>query len=95
MSKELKIDLGQYVVTADKHNFILNKKGVAGKDAKEPGKATLTAIGFYGCMSHLCTELVRLELRESDARALSHLIMVLRECEEIIQQIDNHKQYKI
>lgn len=92
---KLSVDIGDYKITANAYNFILNEKHVHGPESKTPGEEKLRAIGFYGSLKHLCTEAVRLKLRESDAKSVLELITALSACYELIRAIDDSKDYEL
>ena len=95
IKSKLNVDIGDYKITSNAHNFILNEKHVHGPESETPGKEKLRAIGFYGSLKQLCTEAVRLKLRESDAKSVLELIAAISACSELIRAIDNCKDYEL
>ena len=60
---------GDYYLSADSKNFILNVKKIRGEKSKTPGKVVYKEIGFYGKLLHLLDGLAKhmaLDLLTSD-----------------------------
>ncbi len=91
----IKIDLGKYVITSDEHNFILSDKVVWGDNSKTPGQERLRNHRYYVCLKHLCTAVLRLELRRSDAESIKELIAALTKLNPLIQAISEGKDYEL
>ena len=62
-----------YRMTSDSCNFILEKRGVKGKDTKTPGAETWSNIGYYGSIENLCVGLLKATTLGSEATNLSGL----------------------
>ncbi|WP_257574501.1 hypothetical protein [Hafnia alvei] len=56
----MQIEIGEYVITSDTYNLILNEKKVA-KEGKSAGEERLQSIGFYSknLHSYLCINSAR------------------------------------
>lgn len=65
----MKIDLGKYVVTADKYQFILNEKRIA----EESGNEYLSVVGYYPQLSQMVKKMFVLDIRESDIKSLQEM----------------------
>ena len=91
----IKIDLGKYVITSDDHNFILSDKIICGDNTKTPGQERLRNHKYYVCLKHLCTDVLRLELRRSDAKSIKELIAALTKLSPLIQAISEGKDYDL
>lgn len=93
--KGLKIDLGKYIITTDDHNFILSEKIICGDNTKTPGKELLSNNKYYISLKHLCTAVLQLELRRSDAKSVKELIAALTKLNSLIQAISEGKDYSL
>ena len=91
----IKIDLGKYVITSDEHSLILSDKVVWGENSKTPGQERLRNHRYYVCLKHLCTAVLRLELRKSDAKSIQDLIATLTKHSTLIQAISEGKDYDL
>lgn len=69
----MNIDIGDYVITSDALNIILNEKGVAGEKSKNPGEPTLRAIGYYTNLDHLIIGLVNRKVKASTVESIKEL----------------------
>jgi hypothetical protein len=72
----MNIDLGNYVITSDESNIILNLKRVT-KEGKNIGTAYLKPIGYYSDISSLVRKLLLLEIQSSDAKTLKDILELL------------------
>ena len=91
----IKIDLGKYVITSDDHNFILSDKTLCDDNSKTPGQERLRNHKYYISLKHLCTAVMRLELRKSDAESIKELIATLTKLSQLIQAISKGKDYEL
>ena len=68
----MNIDLGNYTITSDAQNFILNEKVVIQK-GKRVGETQLVTVGYYGSWEGLSNRMLQVELSKSDATQLSEI----------------------
>lgn len=94
-NSDFRIDIDNYAITANSYNFILNEVTHTGPKTNEPGKEFLAVKGFYGSLSVLLTELLRLKLRKSGAKSIQDLLDALHRSDELIAKINDFKHYRI
>ncbi len=87
MKKGLRIDLGDFLITADEHNFILSEKSVWGEGSQHAGQDRLYNQQFFPCLKHCCTEVLRRRLRKCDAVSVQELLDVLSRLSALIREI--------
>ena len=68
----MRIDLGNYVVTSDEFNIILNSKHIT-KEGKRVGTEYLKPIGYYTSFHNLFQKLLTVEITKSDLTAIQDL----------------------
>lgn len=68
----MRIDLGDYVITSDEFNIILNSKHIT-KAGKRVGTEYLKPIGYYTSFHNLFQKLLTVELTKSDLTAIQGL----------------------
>ena len=86
MSLNIKLN-DDYKITSDPMNFILEKRGVAGKKSKTPGKTTCKNVGFYQKLSHALEGFLKHEVLASDVDSLLELAFLLRTIQADIQVV--------
>ncbi len=74
----LQIDIGEYRVTSDPHNYILNKRREV-KKGKTAGKVEYDSIGFFPSLKYLVAELVEVRVRGAEVKGLEELAAVVQE----------------
>ena len=68
----MRVDLGDYVITSDEFNIILNTRHVT-KEGKRVGTEYLKPIGYYSNFYTLFQKLLTLEITKSDLTAIQDL----------------------
>lgn len=69
----MNIDLGNYIITSDSLNFILNEKKLY-KEGKHVGEEYLATVGYYPTWRGLTEKLFHLELQQADISDLTSVI---------------------
>lgn len=82
----MNIDLGDYVITSDSQNFILNEKSIISK-GKNAGKSQLVEVGYYGSWKGLSDRLLQTELLKSGATELSEIATLVQEFNDKITKL--------
>lgn len=81
----MNIDLGDYVITSDTLQFILNEKKVYGENSKHVGQSYLIPVGYYGKIPQLVDALMtRCALNLEQCSSLQALTTGLRHCTSTI-----------
>ncbi len=78
MTIEIDIGNGDYRVTSDAHNYILNKKRVA-KKGPNTGQVDYVSIGFFPSLKYLVAELVEVRVRGAEVKGLEDLAEVVQD----------------
>ena len=78
-----------YFVTADRYQFILNKRYIHEKT----GELEVERIGFYSRLSTLVERLVELELKRSEVKTVDELNHQMLELRRLIRK--NFPEFKI
>ncbi|MBT0729560.1 DUF5405 family protein [Rosenbergiella nectarea] len=85
----MKIEIENYVITADQHQFILSEKKVAQK-GKNEGQEILTTVGYFQKLSWLIQALIVKEVRQSNVESLQALEVLIKsigeKCESLLAQ---------
>ena len=68
----MRIDLGDYVITSDEFNIILNSKHVT-KEGKRVGTEYLKPLGYYNSFHALFQKLLTVELTKSELTSIQDL----------------------
>ena len=68
----MRIDLGNYVITADEFNIILNTKHVT-KEGKRIGTEYLKPVGYYTSFHSLFQKLLTVEVAKSDLESIQEI----------------------
>ena len=68
----MRIDLGDYVITADEFNIILDSKHVT-KEGKRVGTEYLKPLGYYNSFHALFQKLLTVELTKSELTSIQDL----------------------
>lgn len=68
----MEIKLGKYVITSDKHQFILNEIKTI-KEGKNAGKETMVNTYYYPRMEMLIKKLFMLEVKSDDIKSLEDM----------------------
>ena len=68
----MRVDLGDYVITSDEFNIILNTRHVT-KEGKRVGTEYLKPIGYYSNFYTLFQKLLTLEITKSDLTSIQDL----------------------
>lgn len=88
----MQIEIGEYVITSDTYNLILNEKKVA-KEGKSAGEERLQSIGFYSTISTLISALIQREVLLSDVQSLQAMQQLIEraslQCEKAFKDFDN------
>lgn len=79
----MRIKIGEYVITKDKHQFILNKEYTV-KEGKEAGETKLTALSYHPKLEQLCERLLEREI--GDVETLSELLTSIRSTRQLIKK---------
>ena len=81
----MNIDLGDYVITSDALQFILNEKKVYGENSKHCGQSYLIPVGYYGKIPQLVDALMtRCALNLEQCGNLQALITGLQQCTSMV-----------
>lgn len=84
----MRLDINdKYCITSDEKQFVVNQKGVAGEDTKNPGEETLRQIGFFETLSQCYKFLINKQIRDSDCRSFKEVISLVRELNEEIDRV--------
>ncbi|KMV67695.1 hypothetical protein AI29_12030 [bacteria symbiont BFo2 of Frankliniella occidentalis] len=73
----MKIEIGNYVITSDQHQFILSEKKIAQK-GKNEGQETLATIGYFQKLSWLIQALIVKDVRQSDVESLQAIEALIK-----------------
>lgn len=88
----MQIEIGEYVITSDTYNLILNEKKVA-KEGKSVGEERLQSIGFYSKISTLISALIQREVLLSDVQSLQAMQQLIErvslQCEKAFKDFNN------
>ncbi len=68
----LQIDIGEYRVTSDPNNYIINKKRVV-KEGRNAGDVDYDAVAFFPTLGHLVAGLVEIRVRGAEVKTLEEL----------------------
>ena len=68
----MRVDLGDYVITSDEFNIILNTKHVT-KEGKKVGTEYLKPIGYYSNFHTLFQKLLTVEITKSDLTSIQDI----------------------
>ena len=90
----IKINLNKdFRITSDPLNYILEKRGVKGEDAKNPGEEVWKPVGFYTSLSNTLEGYQKHKVRASDVDSLKGLFGLLVSIQSDIQVVrDAFKQ---
>lgn len=80
----MKTEIGNYIITSDKHQFILSEK-ITIQKGDNAGQEAVRTIGFYTKLENLADKLFHLEIDKSDAELLSDLMTVVRSTRAMIR----------
>lgn len=86
----IRLDINnKYCITSDERQFIVNQKGIAGKESKNPGVETLRPVGYFGTLSQCLKFLVNKQVLDSDCRSFKDVVSLIQKLNEEIDQVCN------
>ncbi len=80
---ELTID-DKFRITSDDRNFILERKKVAGDEAKEPGREYWTDATYHSTLQQACQKALREQISTSAACELGQVIAAIERAERTV-----------
>jgi hypothetical protein len=92
----MKIKIGNFVITSDPMNVILNEKyEKKDKEGEPTGEFGTRTIGFYRSLESACDALIEKEIKISDAENLAELVAYIQQVKtSIINDLKNFKKSK-
>jgi hypothetical protein len=81
----MKIEIGNYVITSDPMNVILNEKyEKKDKEGEPTGEHGLRSVGFHRNLENACEALMNREIKISDAENLAELVEFIHRTKRVI-----------
>lgn len=80
----MRIPIGNYLLTSDSHNIILNKVSKC-KSGKNAGKEKLETIGYYSTVEAACQGILDQAIKESAATSIRELLEDVRRARQTIE----------
>ena len=76
----MNIIIGDYRITSDSHNIILERKTIGKEGSKSEGKIVWQTEGYFPNLEYACNSLLNRKIRASEAQSIGELKQLLIEC---------------
>jgi len=81
----MKIPIGNYLITSDEMNIVLNKRKIRGKESKNPGEEYYSSIGYFSTMESCLEALIEHKISAVDAATISELLSEIKNISKFIR----------
>jgi len=81
----MKIPIGNYLITSDEMNIVLNERKIRGKKSENAGEEYYSPIGYFSTMESCLESLFERKIRAVDAATISELLFEIKNISKFIR----------